>query len=203
MLFSLDTNVASIDKARSFNIFLRSSPYLGAFTAATFSVPLTVFIISAASACPSTSLATIINGRVSRATISSTGISSSTESIFSSVTNTKGSSYFTTPLFSSVIKAAAKYPESKRNPSSTSRLVSMARASSIVIEPSLPAKSTARPISFPIVVSPLEEMVAMCVTSSSELMGVATLFKLFVTASTALSMPRLSSIGAAPAARCF
>ena len=72
-----------------------------------------------------------------------------------------GLSYFTSALCSSVINAVAMYPESKRNPSTKSRLVSKDLASSIVTEPFLPAKSIAFVTSFPITESPFADMVAI------------------------------------------
>ena len=72
-----------------------------------------------------------------------------------------GLSYLTNPFCSSLINAVAKYPESKRKPSTRSRLVSKDLASSIVTEPSLPARSIAFATSLPIVSSPLAAIIAM------------------------------------------
>src|SRR5690606_8318432 len=52
---------------------LRRSPKPGAFTAATFSVPRSLFTTRVASASPSTSSAIMRSGRPERATCSSTG----------------------------------------------------------------------------------------------------------------------------------
>ena len=98
---------APVATARSDIMFLLSSPYLGALTAATFIEPLTVFMISAARACPSTSSATISSGLDSRAAISRAGRIWSTLSILESVTNRSTFSCLTTFLRVSVTKAPA------------------------------------------------------------------------------------------------
>src|SRR5262245_26831332 len=85
-------------------------------------------------------------------------------------------------------------------PSTISFVVSMERASSTVIVPSLPTFAMHSAMILPISVSPLAEMVATCsifvlssFTSSDRLLSFAT------TVSTALSMPRLMYIGEEPA----
>ena len=157
------------------------------------------FIIKAARAWPSIFSAIIINGRASLAAISRAGIISSTESIFSSVTRIMGSLYLKSPFFSSVTKALAKYPESNLNPSTKSRVVSIDRPSSMVIAPSLPAKSTPFAINLPIFSSLFAEIVAMCAISSIDLIGSAISLRFSTITLTALSMPLFNSMGAEPA----
>jgi hypothetical protein len=70
--------------AMSSSIALRRSPKPGAFTAATFSPPRSLFTTSVASASPSTSSATISSGRADCTTASSSGsIGCRLESFFS------------------------------------------------------------------------------------------------------------------------
>ena len=64
------------------SISLRRSPKPGALTAATLSVPRSLFTTSVASASPSTSSAMISSGRPLCATFSSTGRSSFIAEIF-------------------------------------------------------------------------------------------------------------------------
>ena len=82
--------------------------------------------------------------------------------------------------------------------------MSVPLASSTVITPSLPTFSKAAVINSPIVASLLAEMDATCLIFSEELpTSTACLFRSATMASTALSMPRLRSIGLAPAATFF
>ena len=91
---------------------------------------------------------------------------------------------------SSVMNAPALKPELNRKPSVMSRLVSVERDSSIVIEPSCPTLSNAVAISFPIVESLLADIVAICSISSILVMGVDRFFRLLTTSLAARSMPR-------------
>ena len=76
----------------------------------------------------------------------------------------------------------------------------MPLASSTVMTPSLPTLSMASAISLPIVWSLLAEMVPTWAISFLPLIGLEIFLSSSTTASTALSMPRLSAIGLAPAA---
>ena len=71
-----------VSVAISSSIALRRSPKPGAFTAAAFSVPRSLFTTSVASASPSMSSATISSGRLNLATCSSSGSRSFIELIF-------------------------------------------------------------------------------------------------------------------------
>src|SRR5205807_2010047 len=85
-------------------------------------------------------------------------------------------------------------------PSTTSRVVSRPFASSTVITPSLPTLSIALLMMSPMVASPLAEMVPTWAISFGSLVLLLSFFSSATTASTALSMPRLISIGLLPAA---
>ena len=88
-------------------------------------------------------------------------------------------------------------------PSTTSEVISVVLPSSTVMVPSLPTLSMASAMMAPISVSPLAEMVATWATSSE----VETFLEIFAMASTAaaaaLSMPRLTACGLAPAVTFF
>src|SRR6267378_7065414 len=88
-------------------------------------------------------------------------------------------------------------------PSTTSSVVSRPLASSTVITPSLPTFSIASLMIFPMVASPLAEMVPTWAISFGSLVALESFFSSATTASTALSMPRLISIGLLPAATSF
>ena len=83
-------------------------------------------------------------------------------------------------------------------PSTTSSVVSIVLDSSTVIVPSLPTFSIASAILPPISVSPLAEIVATFATSSA-FTFLESLPSSSTAASTALSTPRLSIVGLAPA----
>src|SRR3954471_1306467 len=85
-------------------------------------------------------------------------------------------------------------------PSTISTSVSSALASSTVITPSLPTFCMASAIILPILVSPFDEMVPTWATSADEPTFFARFSMSFTTAATAMSMPRLRSIGFMPAA---
>src|SRR5262245_27901068 len=85
-------------------------------------------------------------------------------------------------------------------PSTISTSVSSAFASSTVITPSLPTFCIACAIILPMVASPLAEMVPTCATSADEPTFLARFSISLITACTAVSMPRLRSIGFIPAA---
>ncbi len=80
-------------------------------------------------------------------------------------------------------------------PSTTSSVVSRPLASSTVMTPSLPTLSIASAMMLPMVVSPLAEMVPTWAMSFLPLVGFASFFSSATMAVTALSMPRLISIG--------
>src|SRR6266436_3481874 len=82
-------------------------------------------------------------------------------------------------------------------PSTVSSVVSRPFASSTVITPSLPTFCIASEMILPMVSSPLAEMVP---TWAISLVALESFFSSATTASTALSMPRLISIGLLPAA---
>ena len=82
--------------------------------------------------------------------------------------------------------------------------MSVPLASSTVITPSLPTLPKASAISSPIVLSLFAEIEAICIIFSDELPTFFACFSKSATISfTALSMPRLRSIGLAPAATFF
>src|SRR5436309_8258274 len=85
-------------------------------------------------------------------------------------------------------------------PSTTSSSVSSALASSTVMTPSLPTFCMAPAIISPIDRSPLAETVPTCATSEDELTFFARRSMSLSTAPTAMSTPRLTSIGFMPAA---
>ena len=76
----------------------------------------------------------------------------------------------------------------------------MPLASSTVITPSLPTFCMASEIILPISLSPLAEMVPTCAVSAGVVIFLVRFFSSSTTALTALSMPRLRSIGFMPAA---
>ena len=88
-------------------------------------------------------------------------------------------------------------------PSTTSSVVSAVLLSSTVMTPSLPTFSIASASLSPISLSPLALMVPTCAISFGSLVGLAIFLSDSTTASTALSMPRLISIGLWPAATSF
>ena len=88
-------------------------------------------------------------------------------------------------------------------PSTTSSTVSADFDSSTVMTPSLPTFSMASAIRLPMVLSLLEAIVATCAISFLSLVDLDILFRSSTTASTALSMPRLSPMGLAPAVTFF
>src|SRR5215475_2161118 len=85
-------------------------------------------------------------------------------------------------------------------PSTISTSVSSAFASSTVITPSLPTFCIACAIIWPILLSPFDEMVPTWATSADEPTFLARFSMSLTTAPTAMSMPRLRSIGFMPAA---
>ncbi len=88
-------------------------------------------------------------------------------------------------------------------PSTISSVVSRPLASSTVMTPSLPTFSIASAISLPISASLLAEMVPTWAISFLPAVGTDRRFSSATIASTAASMPRLSSIGLAPAVTFF
>src|SRR5215472_3177772 len=94
-------------------------------------------------------------------------------------------------------------PRSNCMPSTTSSSVSRLLASSTVMTPSLPTFFIASAIILPIVLSPLAAIEPTCATSSVPVIFLARALMSSTTASTAMSMPRLRSIGFMPAATDF
>jgi hypothetical protein len=88
-------------------------------------------------------------------------------------------------------------------PSTTSRVVSAVLLSSTVMTPSLPTFSMACASLSPISLSPLALIVPTWAISLGSLVCLDCFFRCSMTASTALSMPRLISIGLWPAATSF
>src|SRR5712672_1592385 len=85
-------------------------------------------------------------------------------------------------------------------PSTMSTSVSSDLFSSTVMTPSLPSFCIACAIILPMAASPLAEMVPTWATSAEEATGLARFSMSLTTARTAMSMPRLRSIGFMPAA---
>src|ERR1700759_5677075 len=85
-------------------------------------------------------------------------------------------------------------------PSTMSTSVSSDLFSSTVMTPSLPTFCIACAIILPMAVSPLAEMVPTWATSEEAATGLARFSRALTTAATAMSMPRLRSIGFMPAA---
>src|SRR6185437_16211430 len=85
-------------------------------------------------------------------------------------------------------------------PSTMSTSVSSDLFSSTVMTPSLPTFCIACAIILPIAASPLAEMVPTWATSEEAATGLARFSMSLITAATAMSMPRLRSIGFMPAA---
>jgi hypothetical protein len=102
----------------------------------------------------------------------------------------------------SVTKYADRYPRSNCIPSTISRDVSIVLAPSTVITPSFPTFSMASAMIVPIASSLFAEIVPTWATILP-LTGVDIFLSSAVTTSTARSMPRLISIGFAPAATFF
>ena len=88
-------------------------------------------------------------------------------------------------------------------PSTTSSSLSSPEPSSTLITPSLPTFSMASATIWPITLSELAETVATCSISVRAVHGRAMLFSSAATASQAMSMPRLRSMGFRPPATCF
>ena len=88
-------------------------------------------------------------------------------------------------------------------PSTTSRVVSIALASSTVMTPSLPTFSMASAMRLPMVLSLLAAIVATWAISFLSLVVLDIFLSSSTTFSTACSMPRLSPIGFAPAVTFF
>ena len=88
-------------------------------------------------------------------------------------------------------------------PSTTSKVVSVPRASSTVITPSLPTFSNASAIRVPMASSVFAEMEPTCAISLRPSMSRLCTRRSAMTHLTALSMPRFRSIGLAPAVTFF
>src|SRR5438094_4678590 len=185
--------------AMSSSMAFRRSPKPGAFTAQVCSVPRNLLTTSVASASPSTSSAMIKRGLPARATCSSSGSMSFITLIFFSWMRTRASSSTTSIRSASVTKYGDRYPRSNCIPSTTSRVVSIALASSTVMTPSLPTFSIASAIRLPIVLSLFAAIVATWVISFLSLVALDMSFSSWTTMVTACAMPRCRAIGFAPA----
>ena len=191
--------VPPVNAAISWSIALRRSPNPGALTAAMFSTPRSLLTTSVANASPSTSSAMISNGRPLCWIPSSTGKISFRFAIFLSVNRMYGFSITVSIRSLSVMKYGLRYPLSNCIPSTTSSSSTIPLASSTVITPSLPTFSIASAIKLPIVSSEFAEIVATCAISFLSLTSFAIFFNSSMIALAALSIPRLTSIGLAPA----
>jgi len=178
---------------------LRRSPKPGAFTAATWSTPRSLLTTSVASASPSTSSAITSSGLPCLATFSSSGTSDLIELIFFSWTRMYGLSRTTDMLSTLLTKCGLRYPLSNCMPSTSSTVVSSDWPSSTVITPSLPTFSIASASFLPISASWLAEQVATCSICLVDSTGMAILPSSSTMVSTAVSIPRLTCIGLAPA----
>src|ERR1700709_1794224 len=98
------------------------------------------------------------------------------------------------------MKYGEMLPRSICLPSAISTSVSSDLFSSTVMTPSLPTFCIAWAIILPIAASPLDEMVPICAISDDEATALARFSRSLTTAVTAISMPRLRSIGFIPAA---
>src|SRR5690606_32099708 len=101
------------------------------------------------------------------------------------------------------MKYGDRYPRSNCMPSTTSSSLSRPEPSSTVITPSLPTLSIAWAIRSPMLASELAEMVPTWAISLEVDDGREMVFSSATAAETALSMPRLRSIGFMPAATAF
>ena len=200
MPISSEMMVAPVTMAISFNISLRRSPNPGALTAQTFSPPRRRFSTSVANASDSTSSAIINSGRPDCAIGSKIGNSACNPVIFFSETKICAPSNSASIFSLLVTKYGDIKPWSNCMPSTTSISVSSPLASSTVITPSLPTRSMAPAIFSPISRSELAEMVATWAISALFLTGRAWASISAITAQTAISIPRLTSIGFMPAA---
>merc|ERR1719464_557763 len=122
------------------------------------------------------------------------------EEIFFSEKSRTGFSYSTTCFLLSVMKNGEIYPRSNFMPSTTSSWSSNDLPSCTEITPSLPTLEKPSAMSPPSDLSPLAEMVATLRIASVPCTGSAMLRMCETTTFTALSMPRLMSIGFMPAA---
>ncbi len=200
---SSDINWPPVRIAISSSIAFLLSPKPGAFTAATFSVPLNLFTTSVASASPSTS--SDMRRRVLPifATCSSMGRSSFMLLIFFSLMRIRGSSRIASIFSGFVTKYGEMYPLSNCMPSTISRVVSILFASSTVMTPSLPTLLMASAMILPMVSSLLAEIVPTWAISFWSFVGFESFFNCSTMVSTALSIPLLSSMGLWPAATSF
>ena len=187
----------------SCSIALRRSPNPGAFTAATFTIPRMVFTTSVASASPSTSSEITSNGLPDFATPSSTGRRSRMFDTFLSCRRMYGSSSSADIESWSLMKYGERYPRSNCMPSTTSSSFSRLLPSSTVITPSLPTFSIASAMISPIASSPFAEMAPTCAIAVVSFVGFDSPRSPSTVLTTALSMPRLRSIGFIPAATAF
>ena len=101
------------------------------------------------------------------------------------------------------MKYGDRYPRSNCIPSTTSSSLSRVLPSSTVITPSLPTFSIASAMIEPIGSSPLAEMAPTCAIAMLSLVGFDSERNPSTARTTALSMPRLRSIGFIPAATAF
>mmetsp|Transcript_6317 Transcript_6317/g.8162 ORF Transcript_6317/g.8162 Transcript_6317/m.8162 type:complete len:315 (+) Transcript_6317:677-1621(+) len=196
---SSEITVPPVRIAMSCSISLRRSPKPGAFTAFTFTMPRILFTTRVANASPSMSSAIICKGLPALATDSRTGRSSRMLEIFLSTSRMYGSSSSVDMFSWLLMKYGDRKPRSNCMPSTTSSSSSRPRPSSTVITPSLPTFSIASAISWPMVSSPLAEIVPTWAMLRLSSQGLDRSRMACTAAIVALSMPRLRSIGFMPA----
>ena len=192
-----------VNMAMSSNMALRRSPKPGAFTAQVFRIPRILFTTNVANASPSTSSAIIINGRPDFATCSNTGKRSRMLLTFLSNSRMYGVSKTTVCFSGWLMKYGERYPRSNCMPSTTSSSSSKDLPSSTVITPSLPTFSIASAMRLPILSSLFAEIEPTWAISLVVVQGLLIFLSSSMAALTALSIPRLRSIGLWPATTYF
>ena len=192
-----------VSTAMSSRFAFFSSPKPGALIAHTLRLPRRMLITRVVSASPSMSSAIMTSGLPSRAVISSAGTMSFIADIFLSVMSIRAFSKLASIFSWSVAMYGLTYPSSNSIPSTTSRCVSRLLASSTVITPSLPTRSIASAMSWPICSSLFALMVPTCAMSSLPFTGVECFFSSSMACLVACSIPLFTSIGFAPAVMFF
>ena len=162
MPFSSEMTIPPVRIAMSSNISFLRSPKPGAFTAQIFNWARNLFTTNVVRASLSTSSAIINNGRPDCTAGSNTGSNSLRLEIFLSWMRIYGFSISTSIFSVLVTKYGEMYPRSNCIPSTTSMVVSVPLASSMVITPSLETLRIASAMSLPITASLLAETVATC-----------------------------------------
>mmetsp|Transcript_109993 Transcript_109993/g.164555 ORF Transcript_109993/g.164555 Transcript_109993/m.164555 type:complete len:403 (+) Transcript_109993:227-1435(+) len=191
---------APVRIAMSCRFALRLSPKPGALTQTTLSPPRSLFTMKPASASLSTSSAITTSGFVCLAQWSRIWKTCWKALILPSTSSTAASSNSHFCVFASVMKYGEMYPRSNFIPSTHSSSSTMVLPSWMVMTPSLVTFSIASASSFPTSASPFAEIVATCPICSVPSTLTAIFPSSSVTAFTAASMPRRTSVGFMPAA---